>query len=167
MTSSNLVGCPTGKSPGFMPFRILCTYVAARRYKSVRSGPYTIRPPASANSLRWYVDGRVRSASSALRWRMAAGGSAEGLRRSTRANRETLVSLAPRQRSCPYGPSERRGRISRRPSPEQTPIQQLDLLRSHVRGICETRDDIAGRHEMGVTILRKCNGAAQYLAGRS
>jgi hypothetical protein len=31
MTSSNFVGCSTGKSAGLAPFRILSTYVAARR----------------------------------------------------------------------------------------------------------------------------------------
>jgi hypothetical protein len=28
-TSSNFVGCSTGRSAGFLPFRILSTYVAA------------------------------------------------------------------------------------------------------------------------------------------
>ena len=31
MTSSNFVGCSTGRSAGWAPFRILSTYVAARR----------------------------------------------------------------------------------------------------------------------------------------
>src|SRR5262245_62554804 len=31
ITSSNFVGCSTGRSAGFAPFRILSTYVAARR----------------------------------------------------------------------------------------------------------------------------------------
>ena len=30
-TNSNLVGCSTGRSPGFAPLRILSTYAAARR----------------------------------------------------------------------------------------------------------------------------------------
>jgi hypothetical protein len=34
MTSSNLVGCSTGISPGFIPRRILSTYSAARRHNS-------------------------------------------------------------------------------------------------------------------------------------
>src|SRR5215475_9029559 len=34
ITSSNLVGCPTGKSAGLAPLMILSTYVAPRRYKS-------------------------------------------------------------------------------------------------------------------------------------
>src|SRR5262249_3736152 len=34
MTSSNLVGCSTARSPGLAPFRILSTYRAARRNKS-------------------------------------------------------------------------------------------------------------------------------------
>jgi hypothetical protein len=33
-TRSNLVGCWTGKSPGFAPRRILSTYSAARRFRS-------------------------------------------------------------------------------------------------------------------------------------
>src|ERR1700731_1761637 len=32
ITSSNLVGCSTGSSAGFAPFRTLSTYSAARRY---------------------------------------------------------------------------------------------------------------------------------------
>ncbi len=36
MISSNLVGCSTGKSAGFAPLRILSTYVAERRNKSVK-----------------------------------------------------------------------------------------------------------------------------------
>src|SRR3989304_781079 len=35
-TSSNLVGCSTGRSPGLAPLRILSTYTAARRNKSAR-----------------------------------------------------------------------------------------------------------------------------------
>src|SRR5437899_1099734 len=38
-TSSNFVGCSTGRSPGLAPFKILSTYVAARRNISARSGP--------------------------------------------------------------------------------------------------------------------------------
>ena len=34
ITISNLVGCSTGRSAGFMPLRIRSTYEAARRYKS-------------------------------------------------------------------------------------------------------------------------------------
>jgi hypothetical protein len=34
ITSSNLVGCSTGRSPGFAPLRILSMYLAARRNKS-------------------------------------------------------------------------------------------------------------------------------------
>jgi hypothetical protein len=34
ITISNLVGCSTGRSAGLVPFKILITYVAARRYKS-------------------------------------------------------------------------------------------------------------------------------------
>src|SRR6185369_11037625 len=39
MTNSNLVGCSTGKSAGFAPFKILSTYEAARRNKSVTLTP--------------------------------------------------------------------------------------------------------------------------------
>ena len=38
MTSSNFVGCSTGRSAGFAPLRILSTYVAARRNESVKLG---------------------------------------------------------------------------------------------------------------------------------
>ena len=34
MISSNFLGCSTGRSTGLAPFRILSTYVAARRYSS-------------------------------------------------------------------------------------------------------------------------------------
>jgi len=34
ITSSNLVGCSTGKSSGFAPWRILCTSAALRRKMS-------------------------------------------------------------------------------------------------------------------------------------
>src|SRR5690348_10912907 len=36
MMKSNFFGCSTGRSPGLAPFRILSTYVAARRNKSVK-----------------------------------------------------------------------------------------------------------------------------------
>src|SRR5215510_7527654 len=39
MTSSNLVGNSTGKSPGLLPFKILSTYAAARRELSRRLIP--------------------------------------------------------------------------------------------------------------------------------
>src|SRR5262249_40459470 len=39
MTSSNSVGCSTGRSAGLVPFRILSTYVAARRNNSRYFGP--------------------------------------------------------------------------------------------------------------------------------
>src|SRR6516162_7921324 len=39
MTSSNLVGCSTGMSAGFVPLRILSTSSAARRKSCRRSGP--------------------------------------------------------------------------------------------------------------------------------
>src|SRR5215471_1669238 len=39
MTSSNFLGCSTGRSPGFAPFTILSTYVAARLSRSGRLTP--------------------------------------------------------------------------------------------------------------------------------
>src|SRR5262245_1904588 len=48
--SSNLVGCSTGKSPGFAPRRILSTYSAARRNRSALFAPYAMRPPVSRNA---------------------------------------------------------------------------------------------------------------------
>src|SRR5262249_11975515 len=39
ITSSNLVGCSTGRSTGLAPFRILSTYAALRRYRSRKLVP--------------------------------------------------------------------------------------------------------------------------------
>ena len=39
ITSSNFVGCSTGRSAGLAPFRILSTKTAARRYNSDTLGP--------------------------------------------------------------------------------------------------------------------------------
>src|SRR2546425_4565699 len=39
ITSSNFVGCSTGRAAGLAPLRILSTYVAVRRKMSRRSGP--------------------------------------------------------------------------------------------------------------------------------
>jgi hypothetical protein len=36
ITSSNFVGCSTGRSPGLVPFKILSTKTAARRQISMR-----------------------------------------------------------------------------------------------------------------------------------
>src|SRR5260221_2077259 len=44
MTSSNLVGCWTGRLLGFSPFRMRSTYVAACLTRTCISGPYDIRP---------------------------------------------------------------------------------------------------------------------------
>ncbi|MBI1996211.1 MAG: hypothetical protein HYU31_12865 [Deltaproteobacteria bacterium] len=38
-TNSNLIGCSTGMSAGFVPLRILSTKTATRLYGSVRSAP--------------------------------------------------------------------------------------------------------------------------------
>lgn len=39
MMNSNLIGCSTGRSAGLAPFKILSTYVAARRKRSRLSTP--------------------------------------------------------------------------------------------------------------------------------
>src|SRR5207245_10262225 len=49
ITSSYLVGACTGRSAGFSPLRIRSTYPAARRYWSILSAPYEIRPPLTAS----------------------------------------------------------------------------------------------------------------------
>src|SRR4029077_17475905 len=55
--SSNLVGCSTGRSAGLAPFKILSTYVAARRSKSAHVTAEDLRPPASTISDLQYVAG--------------------------------------------------------------------------------------------------------------
>src|SRR5262245_42214955 len=57
-TRSNFVGCSIGRSPGLAPFRILSTWVAARRYESTRSGPKDKSPPAFGSSLKSVTVGR-------------------------------------------------------------------------------------------------------------
>src|SRR5262249_17382470 len=47
MTSSNVVGCSTGRSSGLAPLRILSTYVAVRRHRPKMLVPYPMRPPSS------------------------------------------------------------------------------------------------------------------------
>src|SRR4030095_1221590 len=49
-TSSNVVGCSTGRSAGFAPRRILSTYTAARCQAPGILVPYERRPPASGPS---------------------------------------------------------------------------------------------------------------------
>src|SRR5712692_9882687 len=51
MTSSNFVGCSTGRSASLAPLRIRSTKAAARRYCSAKSMPYDMRPPPSTNVL--------------------------------------------------------------------------------------------------------------------
>src|SRR5206468_2523715 len=51
MTSSNFVGCSTGRSAGLVPLRILSTYPAARRPMSKPLAPYEKRAPLWAKSL--------------------------------------------------------------------------------------------------------------------
>src|SRR6185369_868034 len=73
ITSSNLVGCSTGSSAGFVPLRIMSTYSAARRYICRRSTPYAINPRASGNALLPYTTGsRVVMARSAICRRVLA-----------------------------------------------------------------------------------------------
>src|SRR5258708_35086989 len=49
MTSSNMVGCSSGRSAGWGPFRILSTYTAALGYKSAILRLYDISPPSPAD----------------------------------------------------------------------------------------------------------------------
>src|SRR5712692_3466369 len=58
ITNSNVVGCSTGRSPGFAPFKILSTYAAACLHKSGRFGPYDMRPPASTYIRAGYTGGQ-------------------------------------------------------------------------------------------------------------
>src|SRR4029078_11734258 len=46
MTSSNVVGCSTGRSAGFAPLSILSKYTAAPLFKWKKFGPYVRRIPA-------------------------------------------------------------------------------------------------------------------------
>src|SRR5215475_12037799 len=57
MMNSNLIGCSTGRSAGVLPLRILSTYVAERRNKSLMLTPYVISPPSSTYSGLLYVAG--------------------------------------------------------------------------------------------------------------
>src|SRR5712691_554009 len=70
ITSSNLVGCSTGRSAGFVPFRILSTYTASCFAVSRRFGPYDMSPPASTYSRHPNTLGRrCFAANSAIWWR--------------------------------------------------------------------------------------------------
>src|SRR6266705_5933299 len=51
ITSSNFVGCSTGRSPGLAPLRILSTCPPARRSTSKVLGPYEMRTPPFVNVL--------------------------------------------------------------------------------------------------------------------
>src|SRR5580765_3403389 len=57
ITSSNFVGCSTGRLPGLVPFKILSTKPAARRQTSLRSAPYETSPPASTYGRSTYMAG--------------------------------------------------------------------------------------------------------------
>jgi hypothetical protein len=60
MTRSNRTGCSTGRSPGFAPFRILSTTVAARRQSSGRFGPRpSVHPPRQRSSIQRSSGGDV------------------------------------------------------------------------------------------------------------
>jgi hypothetical protein len=48
ITSSNLVGYSTGKSPGLVPFKIFATCPPARRSTSEAPGPYDMRARLSS-----------------------------------------------------------------------------------------------------------------------
>src|SRR6516162_5646098 len=50
MTSSKLVGCSTGMSPGFVPRRILSTKSAVRRNRAGKLAPYDMRAPNETKS---------------------------------------------------------------------------------------------------------------------
>jgi hypothetical protein len=53
------VGCSIGSSAGLAPFKILSTWVAARRYESTRSGPKDEHALALANRGFVLESGRV------------------------------------------------------------------------------------------------------------
>src|SRR5262249_39446520 len=57
-TSSNFVGCSTGRSAGFETSRILCTRAALRLNMCGTSAPYDIRPPARGYDRSTAADGR-------------------------------------------------------------------------------------------------------------
>src|ERR1700716_988173 len=68
MINSKWVGCSTGRSAGWAPFRILSTYTAALRYRSAYRAEYDISPPSTANHRGTETAGRrCFSASSAAR----------------------------------------------------------------------------------------------------
>src|SRR5262249_11356253 len=65
-TSSKVVGCSTGRSAGFAPFRILSTKLAIRRQRAGPLPPKDIRPPASGNPRKGYMAGRWLLAAKAV-----------------------------------------------------------------------------------------------------
>src|SRR5207245_787814 len=64
MTSSNFVGCSTGRSAGFAPLRILSTYAAVRARRSSIADSYAIRPPGSTTARYGYSAGGLRRGAS-------------------------------------------------------------------------------------------------------
>ena len=57
MINSNFVGCSTGRSAGLAPFRILSTYVAARRNKSVIAHAVAHKPTGFDKFCLAYIAG--------------------------------------------------------------------------------------------------------------
>jgi hypothetical protein len=57
ITSSNFVGCSTGRSAGLVPCNILDTNTALRRYICDMSAPYDNSPPASTKGRSTEADG--------------------------------------------------------------------------------------------------------------
>jgi hypothetical protein len=67
MTSSNYVGCSTGRSAGLTPLSILSTHAATRRNWTEILAPYDISTPTSVMSATHVIVGRPRlNASSAM-----------------------------------------------------------------------------------------------------
>src|SRR5262249_19000096 len=58
ITSSNFVGCSTGRAADFVPCRILCTRAALRRNRCGTSAAEDIRPPARGYDRSTAADGR-------------------------------------------------------------------------------------------------------------
>ena len=58
MMNSNFFGCSTGRSAGLAPLRILSTYVAARRSKSVCDHAVGHKPPGFDKIFQIVIYGR-------------------------------------------------------------------------------------------------------------
>src|ERR1700751_1358713 len=66
ITSSNLVGCWTGRSEGLSPLRILSTKYAARYQRSGKFTPYPISPPTCPKSTKPTEGSRLLAMISAI-----------------------------------------------------------------------------------------------------